>query len=688
MQSAVSAVEVGKPAAAGTYLARRVGMLLVRGLPQLLDRPMVYRPLAPLRRDVHALIGWGLKGKFREDADFAARNGLPYLAVEDGFLRSISLGDTDAALSLSFDDLGVYYDASAPSRLEQYISAPHSGTQQQRAASLAIAWRAERLSKYNHAREANVTTDQPYVLAIDQTFGDMSIALGQASPASFARMLEAALDEHPSLPVLLKVHPDVIAGRKRAHFSALSAGAATRVRLIATNIHPPSLLERTEAVYVVTSQMGFEALMWGKKVRTFGMPFYGGWGLTEDEIPAPERRREAHAVTLNDLVHAALIEYPRYIDPETFERCEVERLMDWMALQRRMRERFTPQVQMVAFSNWKKPIARAFFAGSQLDFVATPVTSDEMRRVPPERACWGRSGKGSLLATAQDAPNLCVEDGFLRSVGLGADWITPLSWVIDRAGIYYDATAPSDLENLLQTAEFDESLLARAAALRERIVAAGVTKYNVGSGVWSRPAGARRVVLVPGQVETDASIAYGASGLRSNLALLQAVRHANPDAYVIYKPHPDVVAKKRLRGRDEDQARLYCDEIVTEVPIHRLLDAVDEVHVLTSLAGFEALMRGRRVVCHGHPFYAGWGLTDDQHPHPRRTRRRTVDELVAAALILYPTYVSRVSGAFTTAERALHELQHWQELETPREAVWLRAARALKRFRDRWRQRR
>jgi capsular polysaccharide export protein len=96
-------------------------------------------------------------------------------------------------------------------------------------------------------------------------------------------MLEAALDEHPGLPVLLKVHPDAIAGRKHAHFAELPAGAASRITLLASNAHPPTLFEAAQAVYVVTSQMGFEALMWDRPVRCFGMPFYAGWGLTRDE---------------------------------------------------------------------------------------------------------------------------------------------------------------------------------------------------------------------------------------------------------------------------------------------------------------------------------------------------------------------------------------------------------------------
>ena len=246
-------------------------------------------------------------------------------------------------------------------------------------------------------------------------------------------------------------------------------------------------------------------------------------------------------------------------------------------------------------------------------------------------------------------------------MGLGADLVRPLSWVVDGQGLYYDATRPSALETLLQTTAFDDALRARARALRQRLVAGGVSKYNVGRGGWTPPPDGRPVVLVPGQVETDASIALGAPGLRGNLALLAAVRAARPDAHLVYKPHPDVMARLREGGGSPQAFARLCDEVVGEVPITALLPQVDEVHVLTSLAGFEALLRGRRVVAWGLPFYAGWGLTEDRLSLPRRQRRLTLDELVAGVLLLYPTYVSGRSGGFTTAEGALDELLAWRQ---------------------------
>lgn len=644
------------------------GVQRVSTLPALLEGVELRLSRRPAVEGLDGVLAWGRKPSARVADAFAARHGLPVWRVEDGFLRSVGLGHADPPLSVVLDDLGIYYDAGAPSRLEALVQAPHDDLQRARARALQTLWREGRLSKYNHAREASPPVRGPFVLVVDQTFGDASIAFGQAGPEHFARMLEAALDEHPGLPVVLKVHPDVIAGRKRGHFERLTPGQAARVTLLASNAHPCGVLESAEVVYTVTSQMGFEALLWGRPVRCFGMPFYAGWGLTQDESSPPQRRCP---VGLEDLVHAALVDYPRYLDPETGRRCEPERLMQWMALQRRMRERFPAQVYALGFSRWKRPYVRAFFGGSAVTFV------QKAEQVPPGStlAVWGR--REVPQAGARALALVRLEDGFLRSVGLGAELVRPLSWVMDRRGIYYDASAPSDLEHLLATASFEPPVLARARALRERICAQGITKYNVGQGGWRRPAGARRVVLVPGQVESDAAIALGAPGLRTNLGLLQAVRAAVPDAHVVYKPHPDVVARLRRAGQGEGQARHYCDEIVVDAPMHELLDQVDEVHVLTSLAGFEALLRGRKVVTYGCPFYAGWGLTQDHWPMPRRQRRLCLDELVAGVLISYPTYVSRTTGAFTTPERALDELLAWKLLGPRRPPAWRRLWRWL-----------
>lgn len=664
----------------------RVAVLHGRGLaawatlPALLAGVQLRRPDEVRPGEAQAVLAWGLKPSAQRAEAWARRKGLPLLRLEDGFLRSVGLGGDAPPWSVVVDDLGIYYDASRPSRLEQCIARPESAEREARARALMAAWREARASKYNHAREGRLALHDTDVLVVDQTWGDASIHQGLADAGSFARMLEAALDEHPGARILLKVHPDVVAGRKRGHFPALSPGAAARVQLLAQDSHPPGLLERVAAVYTVTSQMGFEALMWGRTVRCFGLPFYAGWGLTRDEQAAPRRGQ----ASLNALVHAALVDYPRYVDPETLAPSTPEALLAWIGLQRRQRERHAEQVVAVGFSRWKRPIVQAFFAGSQVQFQGP-------RKPVPAGATLALWGLRELPpGTAPGTPVVRLEDGFLRSVGLGADLVRPLSWVMDGSGLYYDAAAPSDLETLLKATVFTPELRARAAALRARILALGLTKYNVGRAEWQRPANAARVVLVVGQVEADAAVRHGAPGLHTNLALLQAVRQRCPQAHLVYKPHPDVVAQLREPGVGEDTAARHCDEVVIDVPMDRLLRQVDEVHVISSLAGFEALLRGTPVVAWGCPFYAGWGLTEDAFPMARRQRPLSLDELVAGVLLLYPTYVSRRSGHFTTPERALEELQQWRDVEggvstvSWQRRIWRLALRWGQRWRRRW----
>lgn len=250
-----------------------------------------------------------------------------------------------------------------------------------------------------------------------------------------------------------------------------------------------------------------------------------------------------------------------------------------------------------------------------------------------------------------------LEDGFVRSVGLGSDCTPPASIVVDRRGIYYDASRASDLEVLLETGGFTPQVLARAEALMARLVHSGIAKYAVGRTTIPLPADGRRRVLVAGQVEDDLSVLSSGCGVAGNIDLLRRARAAEPDAMLVYRPHPDVDQGHR-KGRisDADACR-YADIVVRDGTMTGLIEQVDAVHVLTSLAGFEALMRGKAVTTHGHPFYAGWGLTTDlAGPIARRTRRITLTELGAAALILYPRYMDPVTGKRCTAEKLVDRL--------------------------------
>lgn len=314
-------------------------------------------------------------------------------------------------------------------------------------------------------------------------------------------------------------------------------------------------------------------------------------------------------------------------------------LSEWRRLIDRNRDAFG----ITGVATWKRPTLDALlWAGSELPryFRRSPEAVDPSASV----IAWkSRTAKPVLNDLRQrGVPIAELEDGLIRGPGLGANCVPPLSIVVDHSGIYFDPSQPSDLEQILELAEIDAKLVERARRLRQRIVASGISKYggDVTSRRWPTH---RRTILVVGQVEDDRSILSGGGG-QTNLELLQRARSIEPDAWLIYRPHPDVEAGHR-KGHVPDEAVMgLADQIDRGGSIAGLINAVDGIHCITSLAGFEALMRGKEVTTHGVPFYAGWGLTRDLGPVPeRRTRRRSLDELVAAALILYPRYLDPVT---------------------------------------------
>jgi capsular polysaccharide export protein len=427
-----------------------------------------------------------------------------------------------------------------------------------------------------------------------------------------------------------------------------------------------------DKVYVVTSTMGFEALLAGKPVVCFGVPWYAGWGVTDDrckDSPAWARRTRQRSV--RELFAAAYIHYTRYLNPVTHQRGTILDVIDWLVRQKEMSNRMHGEQRQgrvlgVGFRRWKAANLKPML-GLHRELVQFVPNASGLKKLLPQvgetLVCWGASPPSEVIALAHDKQLklLHLEDGFIRSVGLGSDLIRPQSLVLDERGIYFDATRPSDLEHILATREFTIEDRQRAQQVRAFIIEHSITKYNLEprqTVQW--PSNGRLVVLVTGQVETDASIRLGCTLVRTNLDLLRAVRKARPDAFIVYKPHPEVLSLNRKGRVTLAAAHEYADHVEAGVSVVSCIDACDEVHTMTSLTGFDALLRGKKVVTYGQPFYAGWGLTEDRAANAaafeRRQRRLTLDELVAGALLHYPIYWDWDLKGYTTCEAVLHRI--------------------------------
>lgn len=256
-------------------------------------------------------------------------------------------------------------------------------------------------------------------------------------------------------------------------------------------------------------------------------------------------------------------------------------------------------------------------------------------------------------------PLVRLEDGFIRSVALGATRAPPLSICIDRSGIYFDPTKRSDLERLIETYDFaaNSDLMYRARTGIKKLVETGVSKYNDSARTQiDRIYGPKltKRVLVLGQVEGDMSILKGVDRKLNNNDVVRIAANENPHAQIIYKPHPEVLRGTRTDPPQSDPREVQdIALILQDISLGDALETVDHVYTLTSLSGFEALLRGIKVTCLGMPFYAGWGATDDRQKCARRTATRNSEEIFAAAYLLYPHYFDPVARHPISFEEAI-----------------------------------
>lgn len=608
-----------------------------------------------LPRDGEGVVVWGRSPTAWRGEAAAARRGAPLVRVEDAFLRSLRPGrQGDAPLGLLIDPYGVHFDPSVPSLAERILSTDPLDNSNilQRARDGIARLMASDLSKYNIHDPDLPPPPAGYVLLVDQTLGDASIRHSGASAATFQSMLAVAREEHPAARILIKTHPETRLGLRPGHFDA--SRLPPGVTLYSDAVSPWKLLEGAIAVYTVSSQLGFEAILAGHRPRVFGQPFYAGWGLTSDEQPPPHRRR---TLTRAQLFAGAMILAPTWYSPGLARLCTFEEAVDQLESDTRAWREDRHGHVALGMRLWKRrPLQQVFGRHKPVVFARSERQAQAIAAATGRRVmAWG--------STCPGLSALRVEDGFLRSRGLGADLVPPLSLVTDDIGLYYDPARESRLERLV-LAPLPPAAAARAERLIARLTALGVSKYNLpATPLPDLPAGHR--ILVPGQVEDDASIRLGAGDIRTNRDLLTRVRAANPGAVILYKPHPDVTAGLRTGAVPPADLAALADLVLPDAdPLH-LIAACDEVWTITSTLGLEALLRGKPVTTLGAPFYAGWGLTRDLGPVPQRRLRRpdgslqprpTLAALAHAVLVAYPRYFDPVTRRPCPPEVAIERL--------------------------------
>lgn len=262
----------------------------------------------------------------------AKKTGMPIVFCEDSYLRAATVfwdktvpAIMRQSVSLSYDTQGLYFDATRATDLEDMLNSHKISQEEIMAAENLINTIVEnKITKYNN--QPIITPSLPgrkgkdKILVIDQDHGDASIRLGMATDEMFGDMLTAALDESPDADILVKTHPDsLVAGGRAGNLASVRED--TRIHKIMFPINPYSILEQVSKVYVCTSTFGFEALLCGKPVRVFGMPWYAGWGITDD---IQKNKRRISKRTIPELFHVFYMKHTKYADPFSGKTCNIE----------------------------------------------------------------------------------------------------------------------------------------------------------------------------------------------------------------------------------------------------------------------------------------------------------------------------------------------------------------------------
>ena len=257
---------------------------------------------------------------------------------------------------------------------------------------------------------------------------------------------------------------------------------------------------------------------------------------------------------------------------------------------------------------------------------------------------WGRKKTGRFASWCHNifgGTLTLQEDGFIRSLGLGVDGSPSFSLVEDDVGIYYDATTPSKLENLLNNYDFSANavLMQKAREAISLIKEYHISKYNNAPDVMKNYfIESEERVLVITQTAGDSSLEYGMLKSYTTQEIVNAAIDENPTAVIYVKIHPDVLSGKKKSDIDLKDLNVECKIIADDFNPISLLKYFKKVYTKTSGMGFEALLVGCECVCFGMPYYAGWGLTDDRVECKRRRRMLCLEEVFAAAYILYTQY--------------------------------------------------
>jgi capsular polysaccharide export protein len=612
-------------------------------------------------------VGWGYGVYAKKALQMATHYNKPFSFLEDGFLRSPFVSSiSKAPYGLVKDSKAAYYDYSVVTDLETLIcTTALSGAQKDKAELAINFFVTHKLGKFaitNDKQNTALPKDfgQNSLLLIDQVAGDLSLHYGGVTSKTAQQAYEHIKENYPDQKIYLKLHPEVLAGKKQGCFDFCHTDPDI---ICVTDCDLPTLLSQGPQVFVLTSLAGFEGLLHQCNVTTFGLPWYCGYGLTHDYHPDIKPLRDRRKTTdIYSLFHAAYIDYTHYIDPMTQQRLDIFTIMHFFARIKRHVNMMQGHILAIGIRPWKKkdfypwvktPYNQVSFCGSYADI------KQQIEKNPQtdfKLIVWGYYKPEIIKQVKCTYPKLeimRIEDGFLRSYGLGSDFFAPLSLCIDSGDLHFHAQnrENSDFHTAIRQSSCHDMALKRVQDFVKIMHDNRISKYNVEPKININVPKNKHIIFVSGQVSGDASLNYGGleAHLKDDFGLLSQVRKDYPASYILYKPHPDVTQGNRKKSKNDIYCEAIYDQKIIKISIIDCIQVSDMTATLTSQTGFDALIRGKKVHCYGNAFYKNYGLCANDTP---QSQAISLDNFIHAALIDYPIY--QYEGQFILPEAAIN----------------------------------
>ncbi len=305
-------------------------------LPKILDCEVSSNPFKCFK--ANTMLRWGMK---------PTRSGLltdklagifdkNKIYIEDGFIRSIEAGlSGEPTISIIYDEISPYYNAEVLTSLQNAMNSNY----ELKDAEILLCQEAldlikkHKISKFNFTTKTKLNfgkTNSHKILLIDQRKGDYSVLKGLANENSFRNMLQTAIEKYPESEIIIKTHPDNKFNGYDTYLSRefIDSLDCDRIIILDDDVNPYCAIEEVDIVFTVTSQMGFEALIAGKEVHCFGMPFYAGRGITKDYIKTPEFRFRDREIL--EVFYFTYFEFSKYYNPHTQKTCDVFGAIDYI----------------------------------------------------------------------------------------------------------------------------------------------------------------------------------------------------------------------------------------------------------------------------------------------------------------------------------------------------------------------